>query len=100
MSAGDQLQWADLTPSVAQGIEQAFLADDAYLKQFNLDGLEQKPVPVALYFPASEPGEVPNANLSFAIDGFPTLPGNPEVWLWMFCITETTRNSYREVSDY
>ena len=70
--------------NVAQGVEQAFLAHDAYLKALNVEGLEREPAPVALYFPDAEPGHMSNANLSFAIDEVPNLTRNPEIWFWMF----------------
>ncbi len=70
--------------NVAQGVEQAFLAHDAYLKQLNVDGLDHQPAPLALYFPDAEPSEIPNGNLSLAIDEVPNLTRNPEIWFWMF----------------
>jgi hypothetical protein len=70
--------------NVAQGVEQAFLAHDAYLKQLNVDGLEREPAPVGLYFPDAKPGDTSNPNLSLAIDEVPNLTRNPEIWFWMF----------------
>ncbi len=70
--------------NVAQGVEQAFLAHDAYLKQLNIDGLEREPAPVGLYFPDAEPGDMSNPNASIAIDEVPNLTRNPEIWFWMF----------------
>ena len=70
--------------NVAQGVEQAFLAHDAYLKQLNIDGLEREPAPVGLYFPDAKPGDMSNPNLSLAIDEVPNLTRNPEIWFWMF----------------
>lgn len=70
--------------NVAQGVEQAFLAHDAYLKQLNVDGLEREPAPVGLYFPDARPGDMSNPNLSLAIDEVPNLTRNPEIWFWMF----------------
>ncbi len=70
--------------NVAQGVEQAFLAHDAYLKQLNVDGLEREPAPVALYFPDAGPGNLSNPNASIAIDEVPNLTRNPEIWFWMF----------------
>jgi hypothetical protein len=70
--------------NVAQGVEQAFLAHDAYLKQLNVNGLEREPAPVGLYFPDAKPGDMSNPNLSLAIDEVPNLTRNPEIWFWMF----------------
>ena len=70
--------------NVAQGVEQAFLAHDAYLKQLNVDGLEREPAPVGLYFPDAKPGDMSNPNASIAIDEVPNLTRNPEIWFWMF----------------
>ena len=70
--------------NVAQGVEQAFLAHDAYLKQLNIEGLEHEPAPAGLYFTAAKPGDMSNPNLSMAIDEVPNLTRNPEIWFWMF----------------
>ncbi len=70
--------------NVADGVEQAFLAHDAYLKQLNIDGLEHEPAPVALYFPDARSGDRSNPNASLAIDEVPNLTRNPEIWFWMF----------------
>ncbi|HLI62205.1 MAG TPA: hypothetical protein VKV05_02315, partial [Terriglobales bacterium] len=70
--------------TVADGVEQSFLAADPYLRRFNVEGSERAAAPVGLYFPDRQLEHPTSTDLSFPIDGVPNFTRSPEVWLWLF----------------
>ncbi len=69
---------------VAGSVEQSFLANGAYLSQFDIAGLERAKAPVGLYFPDAGPRELASPILSLPIDDVSNFTRTPDVWLWMF----------------
>ncbi|HUI82687.1 MAG TPA: hypothetical protein VL240_00605 [Candidatus Binatia bacterium] len=68
---------------VASPVEQSFLANGAYLSQFDLAGMERAGAPVGLYFPDAGPGELTSPTLSLPIDGISNFTRTPDEWFWI-----------------
>jgi len=69
---------------VAAGVEQSFLANGAYLSQFDIAGMERARAPVGLFFRDAAPREYGSATLSLPIDEVSNFTRTPEVWFWVF----------------
>jgi len=70
--------------NVAAGVEQSFLANGAYLSQFDIDGMAQGKSKVGLYFADAAPNELGSFLLSVPIDNISNFTRTPDIWLWTF----------------
>ncbi len=70
--------------TVAGGVEQSFLANGAYLSQFDIEGMQRARAPVGLYFSDAGPSELASPILSLPIDGISNFTRTPAVWFWVF----------------
>jgi len=69
---------------VAAGVEQSFLANGAYLSQFDIDAMRRANAPVGLFFRDAAPREYASATLSLPIDDVSNFTRTPAVWFWVF----------------
>ncbi len=69
---------------VAGNVEQSFLANGAYLSQYDIAGMEHAAAPVGLYFPDAGPRELTSSVLSQPIDDVSNFTRTPDVWFWIF----------------
>ena len=70
--------------NVAAGVEQSFLANGAYLSQFDIAGMERARAHTGLYFRDAAPSEFGSSILSLPIDGVSNFTRTPDVWFWIF----------------
>ena len=67
----------------AGAVEQTFLANGAYLSQFDIAGMERANAPVGLYFRDATPREYREGMLSIPIDEVSNFTRTPDVWFWV-----------------
>ncbi len=70
--------------NVAAGVEQSFLANGAYLSQFDIAGMERAKAKTGLYFPDAGPTELTSPVLSLPIDEVSSFTRTPDLWFWIF----------------
>ena len=70
--------------NVAAGVEQSFLANGAYLSQFDIEGMSQGKAKVGLYFADAAPNELDSFLMSVPIDNISSFTRTPDIWLWIF----------------
>ncbi len=70
--------------NVAAGVEQSFLANGAYLSQFDIAGMERAKAQAGLYIPDAGPGELNSPTLSLPIDDVSNFTRTPDLWFWIF----------------
>ncbi|MFZ0313663.1 MAG: hypothetical protein WAL85_13225 [Candidatus Korobacteraceae bacterium] len=70
--------------NVAAGVEQSFLANGAYLSQFDIAGMERAQAQAGLYIPDAGPGELNSPTLSLPIDDVSNFTRTPDLWFWIF----------------
>ncbi|HUK43020.1 MAG TPA: hypothetical protein VLW48_01115 [Candidatus Bathyarchaeia archaeon] len=68
----------------AGAVEQSFLANGAYLSQFDIDGMKRANAPVGLFVRDATPREYASPTLSLPIDDVSNFTRTPDVWFWVF----------------
>ena len=68
---------------VAGGVEQSFLANGAYLSNFDIAAMERDQAPVGLFFRDAAPDELTSPTLSLPIDDVSNFTRTPTVWFWV-----------------
>ena len=70
--------------NVAAGVEQSFLANGAYLSQFDIAGMERAKAQAGLYFPDAGPTDLTSSVFSLPIDDVSNFTRTPDLWFWIF----------------
>ena len=76
---------------VAAGVEQSFLANGAYLSQYDIDGMARAHARVGLYFADAGANERSSSALSLPIDDVSNFTRSPNLWFWIFRHYHTDR---------